>query len=173
MLNKLLLTLTAGLLVLSGCGADAEEKEEQPQKTEQQEEQAKKEDTQQEALYKKGGLVVSEVSGWSVGKEKEDPLTVNFNHQNLKAIASVINTDKSFEQLKNELLNGAGDVEVLKEEDGHFSYHSKHEESIRTDVYITQHDQQTLVLSFLSKTDVYDEVKASIKEFQSAVNLQK
>ncbi|RPF53248.1 hypothetical protein [Aquisalibacillus elongatus] len=164
MLNKLCLVLVAGLLVLSGCGADAEEKD-------QQEDQAKEET--KDTLYEEGGLVVSNVSGWSIGKEKKEPLTVNFNHQDLKAIATVVETEKDFNQIKDELLAGAGDVEVIEEQEESFSYQTKNKESIRTDVYLEQDEEQTLILSFLSKTNVYEDVKETIEEFQSAVELQK
>lgn len=85
------LFLITGLIVLSGCGADAEEKKDEPQ--DNKEEQVEK-DNSSKVLYENGALIVKDTSGWSVGKEEKNPLTVSFNHQHIKAIVTIFDTQK-------------------------------------------------------------------------------
>ncbi|WP_054752056.1 hypothetical protein [Piscibacillus salipiscarius] len=85
---------------------------------------------------------------------------------------TIFDTQKSFNQIKDELIAGAGDVEVIEEEEDYFSYQSKNKESIKTEVYLKQNGQQTLVLSFLANKNQFDELSDTIKEFQSAVKLK-
>lgn len=169
MLHRLLFILVVGFSLLVGCGsADASEDKDKQKDNDKISEQQEAENI----LYEKDGLVVSQVMGWSVGTEKVDPLNVTFNHQHVQAIVSLIETEKTFDQLKEELLDGAGNVELVEEKGDSFSYQSKQKESIRTNVYFRKYEDQTMILSFLSKVDSGEGARKAIDDFKSAINYQ-
>lgn len=92
------------------------------------------------------GLVVYQTDGWTLEKETETDkgLNITFGNEKVKGILTIISTDKSFDDIKNELKIGAGKVEIIDESDEYLAFKSLRKESMRTDIYINRLEEECI-----------------------------
>lgn len=159
--KKILVIILALLfLALNGCA-----KEEKPKDMEQQNQAVLYENTEL-------GLRVLKTQNWMID---EEPTTKQFNitfkNDYSKAIITVISNEKSFEEIKRELQTGAGEVSVLKETSDYLAFKSEREESIRTDIYISQRGTHTYIVTFMTPLKDYESNQESIEAFYKNVEI--
>jgi hypothetical protein len=104
------------------------------------------------------GLAVYETEGWVFEKESKTGKGVNvtFSNEKVKGILSILSTDKSFDEIKNELKVGAGQIEIIDESDEYLSFKSLRKESIRTDIYLNRLPEGNVyIFSFLTPAEQF------------------
>ncbi|MDQ0339907.1 hypothetical protein J2S00_002702 [Caldalkalibacillus uzonensis] len=126
----------------------------------------------QDILYENSevGIKVYQLPGWEVGKEGEaDTFNVTFHRDNLKAIITLVSSDLSLEEIKQTLVTGAGPVEILEETDTYLALQSKRKEPVRTDIYIEQQEEQTVIYTFMTPAEAYAENQPYMESFKQNV----
>jgi hypothetical protein len=127
--------------------------------------------TEKELLYENEefGISIQKNSEWNLqSKEENDNLNIILSQEKLTAIVSSVSTSKSFDEIKAELLVGAGDVEFISDDDSTLSFQSKLKNAIRTDVYFKkQSGVNNYIIIFMSPVSQYD--KATL-EMDSLLN---
>jgi hypothetical protein len=125
-------------------------------------------------LYENGevGLAVQQVEDWElVNVIDEGSLNVTFSTGQVDAIITAVKTDKDNEEIKTELMSGAGDIEVLEEEDNYISFQSKMSNSIHTDIYIEFAEDKTFIYTFICLTSQYNNAKPQIDRFLESIEI--
>lgn len=159
---KKILTIIVVLTVLAGSGCAKE---------------AKQIDTQhqhQAIVYENPevGLRVYETLNWAIDKDTtRTQSNVMFANGNLKAIITMIPNSKSFEEIKQELKIGAGKVTVITETDDYLAFQSDRQESIRTDIYISEHGGHIAIITFMTPLNDYESNLGKMESFKSSVEL--
>ncbi|QZT33960.1 hypothetical protein HUR95_00520 [Caldalkalibacillus thermarum TA2.A1] len=152
-----MLILVASLLSAGGCGQTEQASQ---QSNPSAEETADSIAPTQDILYENSdvGIKVYQLPGWEVGKEgKSDTFNVTFHRDNLKAIITLVSSDLSLEEIKQTLVTGAGPVEIIEETDTYLALQSKRKEPVRTDIYIEQLEEQTVIYTFMTPAEAYTE----------------
>lgn len=160
---KIALPLLIILVVLAGCGHKESSVEEQPHETES---------TQQTAMYvnEEAGLTIGEVPGWTLSKEVETPLNVSFVNGKSSVIVSILSNEKSIDEIKKEILTGAGNVSIQEESENTLSFTSNRKESIRSDIKIKRDSDSTKMIIFMTPASQYEENKALFNKFYENIN---
>ncbi|MFD1020219.1 hypothetical protein [Thalassobacillus hwangdonensis] len=118
-------------------------------------------------------LSVGEMEGWLLEKETDEGrLHAKFTNNQSKAIVTVTETTKSFENIKDELKDGAGKVDVVQDDKASISFISGLNEKMRTDIYIKKHREFTYVFTFISPLSAYEKKENEIKKFLDEVHLK-
>ncbi|WP_209123999.1 hypothetical protein [Alkalihalobacillus sp. BA299] len=162
--KKMMICLLSGLMIVTGCSSDSTTKSEQTQAE------------SEEILFENTdvGLKIYESSNWIIEQEVYvQNLNVTFQNDTLKAIVSVIPSEKTMEQIKKELQLGDGLITVLEEKDDYFSFHTNQKESIRSDLYIEQDQGKTLIVTFMSPLEDFESYLEEIEEFKGNIKLPK
>lgn len=146
------------LLLLVGCGndpVDNSELEEEPMSF----------------FYEdpESDVRILEANEWLI--EKETATSVKLKSKNLVAIVSVIPTEKSTSEIKQELKAGAGKITVIGEGSNFISWNTDRKESIRTNIYIDQVGDQTLIITLMTPNDEYELNKEKMEAFRENVEL--
>ena len=119
------------------------------------------------------GLRVYQTPDWYLEREVViEQLNVTFSDGKAKAIITVISSEKSIDEIKQELILGAGEVTVIEESDGYVAFESESTESIRTDVYISQTESSTGIVAFMAPSEDYEEVQESIGAFKDNIEFR-
>ncbi|GGM38227.1 hypothetical protein GCM10011351_25450 [Paraliobacillus quinghaiensis] len=118
------------------------------------------------------GISIAQNADWTFESEVVSAnLNVVLSHNKLEAIISTVSADRTFEEIKQELKSGAGDVEVISEEGHTLSYKSKLKNAVRTDVYFKEHnDSKNLIIIFMSPNSEYEQAKPNIKSLLNHIN---
>jgi|GEM_PF-3311240 len=155
-----LVSLITVILLLSACGTNEEVQEKQGSKSEEN------------ALYKSDSFTVFHVEGWSLEKESTDKtLNVIFSKDQSKAIITSLSVEKSNEEIKNDLINGAGNVEIIVNKDDNVSFKTKLNNSIRTDIFIKKSNKHKIVITFMTPDSNYENAKKDKEEFLNKVEV--
>lgn len=119
---------------------------------------------------KKYHVSIPAQKGWAVEKViADEELNVVFRHRYSTAILTSLATDKSMEDIKNELLIGSGAVEVSENEENHLAYLTGTKEKIYTDIYIQTYQGSTYITTFMSTEKHHDKAKIVNQEFLNAM----
>lgn len=159
---KIALPLLIVLAALAGCG-HKDSSAEQPQETES---------TQQASLYdnEEAGLTIEEVPGWTLSREVKNPLNVSFVNEKSSVIVSILSNEKSIDEIKKEVLAGAGNVSIQEESENTLSFTSNRKESIRSDIKIERDSNSTTMIIFMTPASQYEKNKALFDEFNKNIN---
>ncbi|MBH0229735.1 hypothetical protein [Halobacillus yeomjeoni] len=143
------------LLAMTGCQQTGEVKGQQTLKN-------------NEALLfesNKYGLSISKDSGWQLIDEKnEERLNLKLSNGTSYSIISAVSTEKNFSKIKKELLYGAGDVEIIKDSKHQISFETKMKNKIRTDIHLSQNEEFTYVVTFVTSLKDYDEERKDMEK---------
>lgn len=123
---------------------------------------------------KQYGITIYENSDWQfVSEQQSDNINIKLSHPNkLNAIITTASSEKSFAMIKQELLAGAGDIDVIAEDDDTLSYRSKLQDAIRTDVYFKpNHGEKHILVIFMSPVSVHEEVAPYIDRLLNHLKL--
>jgi len=160
MLKYGLVSLITVILLLSACGTNKVSEEKQGSQNEK------------EALYKSDYFTVFSIEGWSLEKESTNrTLNVIFSKDQTKAIITSLSVKKSNEEIKTDLINGAGNVEIIENKDDYVSFKTKLKTSIRTDIYIKESNNQTIVVTFMTPDLNYENAKKDEEKFLNKVEV--
>ncbi|PKR78085.1 hypothetical protein CEY16_09210 [Halalkalibacillus sediminis] len=128
-----------------------------------------------ELLYEneKYGISVEQNSAWTFKSEVvKSNLNVVLSHNKLEAIISSVSANKTFEEIKQEIKSGAGDVEIISEEGNKLFFKSKLKNAIRTDVYFKEYnDSNNFIIIFMSPVSEYEQAKPNIESLLNHINL--
>jgi hypothetical protein len=118
------------------------------------------------------GIYVEDLPNWELQEIKDERgLNVIFTSKQVTAIITAISNNRSLEEMKEELMQGAGDVEWITEEENHFAYRSLQTESIRTDVYFKQLKDYYILYTFITPEKDYEQSKLLIDSFLDSASL--
>ncbi|MCP8615338.1 hypothetical protein [Salirhabdus salicampi] len=172
MMKSTLMISTLFIIMLTACGggekSDQSLNEEQPPQQEPSGDQP-----EQLAMYESDQLTVFETTGWEITDEKlaSNRLNVMLNGDKVKAILTVVPNEKSFDEVKQELKTGAGDVEIIQEEDNYLSFQSKRNESIKTEVYLREEHNNVYVFTFMVPVTEYEANKEKIEKLLNNISI--
>lgn len=158
------------VVIMIGC-SDDEVREGQEEKDVDISLSEKEQVNSETAMYENEtfGVAVYEQEGWSLSKEENDPTNVVFEHEDVTSILTLLTTKKSVQDLKDELLSGANNVTVVEDEEQFLAYETDRQESVRSDVYFSISNGNTIVLTFVTAADEYGEVEDVILGFHEQV----
>ncbi|MCP8615423.1 hypothetical protein [Salirhabdus salicampi] len=157
------------VIVLAACKNENQRDENHQNKFDDRKEE-------QEVLYDNDdfNLIVYETDSWNVDEEKKDEhkLIVSFQNEQSTAIITSVNTEKNFDEIKQELKTASGNVEIIQNSANQISFKSKRKSSIRTDIYLEKQDHHTYIYSFKTPVAKYDEAAAeSINQFKTNITI--
>lgn len=159
------LSILLGILaiLIAGCGnGGAPEAEEQ-----------KGNQPGESVLYEnEQGLKITNSEGWTKKEETSDPFNIRFENEQSTAIISVISNEKSVEEIKDELISGAGEITILDEGDDFVSFQTDRKESIRSDVFVERSDEESRVIIFMTPAADYEKNKAKFDEFRENIHFE-
>ncbi|WP_368646295.1 hypothetical protein AB4027_05290 [Alkalibacterium putridalgicola] len=117
-------------------------------------------------------LAISENMDWQLESEKEtDNLNVVLNDDTLTALVSSVSASNTFEDIKKELIKGAGNVTVLSESDDFLSYKSKLKNAVRTDVYFKEQDElKNYIITFMSQTSEFEDNQPKVESLLNNIH---
>lgn len=115
------------------------------------------------------GVRVLETKGWVI--EKETATSAEFKNEKIIAIISVIPKGETVAEIKQQLVSAAGKITVTNEGPNIISWESERNESIHTDVYIEEKENQNVITTFLTPTNEYENNRAKIEEFHGNIEL--
>ena len=122
----------------------------------------------------KYGITIYENSDWQFVSEKQsENINIKLSHfDQLHAIITTASSEKSFAMIKQELIAGAGDVDVITEDDNTMSYQSKLQDAIRTDIYFKpNHGKKHVLVIFMSPVSVHEKVTPYIGQLLNNLKL--
>ncbi|WP_216830960.1 hypothetical protein [Alkalihalobacterium elongatum] len=160
--RKMLFCLLAGLLVVTGCSSASSTTPEQVQEESEQ------------IFFENmdAGIKIYEAPNWTLEQEVfSKNLNATFKYETLKAIVSVIPSEKTMEQIKTELQLGDGLITVLDENDNFFSFHTNQKESIRSDLFLDHDYGKTLIVTFMSPSEDFSSYRGEIEQFKENIKL--
>lgn len=165
-MHKRIVTLVGLLMVLLlfGCSNKIEETPLIPNDEAQ-------DNYERKALYENEefGVLVHELEGFVLKKETER--TATFMNEKLTVIISVIKEMKSKQEIKDELLKGIGEVTMIADDDHYIAWKSDRKESIRTDVYIDETTERTILIMFMTPLKDYQINESKIELFKDKVEI--
>ena len=158
------LSMLLGILVvlLAGCGDGDSPKAQE--KTDGQQ--------QQSALYKSDQLEITNGEGWTKKEEIEEPFNIRFENDNATVIISEISNKKSVDEIKDELIQSAGEVTILNEGEDFVSFQTNRKESIRSDVAIERTNSESRVIIFMTPTAEYENNKEKFDTFKENIHFK-
>ncbi|RPF54122.1 hypothetical protein [Aquisalibacillus elongatus] len=112
------------------------------------------------------GVYVSQLENWKFKTEESNPYSAIFETNGVQAIISIVETSKTIDELKEELIAGSGNSVVITSENGHLSYKTDNEESMQTNVFFEQRDDEVIMLSFVAPTSEMKEKESQINNFE-------
>lgn len=118
------------------------------------------------------GLMIDEVQGWSYTKEVLQPFNVSFTNDQASVIVSILSNEKTVEEMKDEILLGAGDVTIIEEDEDALSYKTNRKESVRTNLYIERTENDTRLLIFMTPFNEYEKNKEKFDRFKSNIHFK-
>ncbi|MDR5658854.1 hypothetical protein RH915_05070 [Serpentinicella sp. ANB-PHB4] len=159
--NKVfLLTLILILLIASGCSKKHVDTENQ--------------NIQEKAVLYENidlGFRVFESSQWNVGEESTNgSFNVTFENNKLKAIVTILTSEKSVDEIKNDLKTGTRKANIIQDTKDSLIFESERKESIRTEIYIKDNRANKGIITFMTPVKDYENNKDAIDEFRR--NLQ-
>ncbi|MFC4410909.1 hypothetical protein ACFOZY_10820 [Chungangia koreensis] len=163
-MQRLSIILVILAILAAGCG-----KEEAPQADEQKGSQS-----EETVLYvnPEQGIEITNGEGWTKKEEISEPFNVRFENEKATVIITMISNKKSVDEIKDELISGAGEVTILEEEDHSVSFQTKRKESIRSDVFIERSDEESRVIIFMTPAGEYENNKAKFDEFKENIHFE-
>lgn len=171
------LTLLSIISFLVACAEDSKIEDSKTNSTTEENKVAAELNAEQKnAIYQSEeyGITILQNLDWKFDLEEEtENLNVMLSHNKLNAIISTVSAEKSFEDIKNELKAGAGDVEVVSEDDNSLSFKSKLKNAVRTDVYFKRRNvDKNLIIIFMSPVAKYEQAKPNIESLLNHINLK-
>lgn len=115
-------------------------------------------------------LTTLEVEGWEKVTEVvvDQNIYTTFSSRNMKAVVTEVYSEKSFKEIQAELIQGAGDTQLILEANDHVAIRSNRKASIRTDIYyLGQTENRTYVIIFLTPLNEFENNKSIMLEFLS------
>ncbi|APC46948.1 hypothetical protein BME96_01510 [Virgibacillus halodenitrificans] len=162
MKKSALLLLLLVLILLAGCGGTKEAKGTGSTGT-----------ADLKMLYENEefNVKVKETDGWKLAKANMNgnKLNAKFEKDTINAIISSLTTKKSFKIIKNELVTGAGKVEILEEKENYISFESTMKTKIRTDIYLEKQGDYTYIFTFVTPVADYKEVNNEINKLRQNI----
>ncbi len=130
-----------------------------------------KEQKDKNYLYESETVKVTETSGWQHRdrSSKYGEENILFQNGNVKAILTLVSSEKSLDEIKSELKSSFGNSEAIEENENYLSLKSKRKESVQTDIYLNSGDEQTGILIFMAPFEEYETNQAVIEEFKKNV----
>ncbi len=116
------------------------------------------------------GIRIGDVEGFILKQEGDK--TVTFTNETVTAIISVLETGRTKEEIKDELLKGIGNVTFIEETDKYIAWKSDRNESIRTDVYLKENKQYSVLVVFMTPMKDYQQNSNKIKTFLDRIILE-
>lgn len=158
--------------ILTGCGTQSETNDSNGTNNENTSQNQSQGKEQVEYLYENEevGLKVAQTTGWNLKTEKTEPFNIVFENGQAQSIISVIESDKSFEDLKSEFLAGAGKVSVVANEENYLSYQSNRKESMETNIYLDKKGNETIIISFVYPTNKSETLADAKSNLRSNIN---
>lgn len=171
MIKKLLLLtmMITTIFTFTGCGSETSQQTNGDSNVQQED----------QILYQDSdwGVTILKTDGWTLENgptEKfSNSLNISLNNGTLKAIVSVIPKSKTIAEIKNELKVGAGNINVIDDNENHLAFSTLRTESIRSDVFINEGDKFIQMIIFMTPTDQYENNKGKIDEFKQNVQFLK
>ncbi|WP_078430052.1 hypothetical protein [Alkalihalobacterium alkalinitrilicum] len=160
--KKTLFCLLAGIMILTGCSSASSTISEQ---TDEKSEQLLFENIDV-------GIKIYETSDWTLEQEVyTENLNATFQYETLKAIVSIVPSEKTMEQIKQELQLNDGLITVLNETDTYYSIQTNQKESIRSDLFIEHDHGKTLILTFMSPSEDFESYYEEMEQFKENIKL--
>jgi len=158
------LSVLLGILVIliAGCGNE--------KAPEAQEKKGDQPDESVLYINPEQGLEITNSEGWTKKEEISDPFNVRFENEKSTVIISEISIKKSVDEIKDELISSAGKVTLLNEDDNSVSFQTDRKESIRSDVFVEQSDEENRVIIFMSPAAEYEKNKVKFDEFKENIH---
>ncbi|WP_088105483.1 hypothetical protein [Halalkalibacter urbisdiaboli] len=118
------------------------------------------------------GLTIYESSNWVLDSVvSNEPFNATFKRDDVRAIVSIIPGERSLEQIKQELKLNRDFVKVLDESEDYLSFQMRENESIRSDIYREQAGEETLIVTFLTPLETYEQNSAKAEEFRKNIEI--
>ena len=118
------------------------------------------------------GLKIYESTQWTLEQEVfTRNLNATFQYEAVKAIVSVIPSEKSMDQIKQELQLGDGLITILEENDHFFSFRTNQKDGIRSDLYLDHDQGKTLIVTFMSPIDDFERFQDEMDQFKNNIKL--
>lgn len=118
------------------------------------------------------GLKIYESNQWTLEQEVfTRNLNATFQYETVKAIVSLIPSEKSMDQIKQELQLGNGLITILEENDYFFSFHTNQKEGIRSDLFLVHDQGKTLIVTFMSPMDDFERYQEDMNQFKNNIKL--
>jgi hypothetical protein len=165
------LTLLLGFIVLLLASCGQGDTQDQPRQTANSGESTP---PTEDILYenKELGLRVYQAPEWELDQEGEsETFNVAFQRDKLKALITFVSPELPLDKIKQELITGSEPVQVLEESDTYLALQSKRKEPIRTDIYIEQTDQYTIIYTFKTPAHLYPTNKPHMDMFKAHVHV--
>ncbi|MBB5174652.1 hypothetical protein [Texcoconibacillus texcoconensis] len=169
--SLLMVLLILTFVGLYGCSQDDVTKSEHAENETKSSEQ---ELATQEILYEntEWDIKVYETSDWMLDKEVTgESFNVTFEKDLLKAIVTIIPNEKSFDEIKQELQVGAGNVSIEEEKEDFLAFKNERKETIRTDIYLKQEGDYTGIISFMTPESDWEINQEKIETFKGNIDL--
>ena len=120
----------------------------------------------------KAGIQILESSNWMLDSEvSTEPFNVTFKQDEIRAIVSIIPNIKSLEEIKKELDLTSDYVQIIEETPERLSFRMEQTEHTRSDIYVQQTGEETLVLAFFTPDHDYLANYEKIEEFRKNITL--
>jgi hypothetical protein len=168
MFKRVSLLFILSIIALVGCGKDSDKKTANQMSTELGQGEAKGDTTSFYDDPERGIRVIS-ADGWFI--EKETETSVKFKSEKLVAIISVIPKGKTVAEIKQELVNGAGKIQINGEGPNLISWKSERKESISTNVYIEEKEDHNVIITIMTPSDQYENNLEKIEAFRWNIEL--
>ncbi|CQR48456.1 hypothetical protein BN1058_02825 [Paraliobacillus sp. PM-2] len=117
-------------------------------------------------------ISIAHNSDWKFKSETEsDNLNVILSHGKSQAIISSVSSNRTFEDIKQELKAGTKNIEVISEENKTLSYKSKLKDAVRTDIFFVEHNKSiNLIVIFMSPASAYEQAKPNMESLLNHIN---
>ncbi|MDE5415720.1 hypothetical protein [Alkalihalobacterium chitinilyticum] len=161
-IKKIMVCLLAGAMLAAGCSSVSSTPADEAQ-------------VESKTIFYENmdaGLKIYESNQWTLEQEVfTRNLNATFQYETVKAIVSVLPSEKSMDQIKQELQLGDGLITILEESDHFFSFHTNQKEGIRSDLFLDHDQGKTLIVTFMSPMDDFERYQEDMNQFKKNIKL--